>query len=397
MPKKPTQNGGPRQQDIRISMVGGPVSVSLPPSYGSSEEEEDRAWSFGGDAGMSWLTPPSRGQGQRPLSAAARKRAQKNRKAVLAASSISPLATRESSEGDSANDHQLSAASSATSEQRPGPRQASRVSGTRAEASVPGAQLMAAQTQEKDDHLPSTKGDLRRLMDEIRDMWKPEVAAVRAEVQEVRAQVMEVQTKTAEVATEQSQLAGQVTALRSQIEILSRSVETLETRHRRRNIRVRGIPDSVLEDELQPYVTRLALQVSGLPSTTPDVVGSVYRVRRPAASAKGAPRDVVVAFRDMALKTRIMTTPGAREPVQFEGSTLTLYHDLPFLTLVARRRFRDVTAVLRRQGIRYRWGLAGSLSVTYANIAHTITDPATALNVLDQAGIPLDAATVQPG
>uniref|UniRef100_A0A8C5M5E3 Uncharacterized protein n=1 Tax=Leptobrachium leishanense TaxID=445787 RepID=A0A8C5M5E3_9ANUR len=253
--------------------------------------------------------------------------------------------------------------------------------------------------QEEDDDLPLTKRDLRRILDELREIrgvWKPEVAAVREEVVTIRAQVTAVQATTSTVLSEHTHLLGQVAGLRSQVELLSRSVEMLETRHRRRNIRVRGIPDSVSSDELPAYVSRLALRMAGLPPDKPDVIGSVFRVRKPAALSKGTPRDVVVAFHDVAFKVKLMSAPGARDPVKFEGSTLALYHDLPFQTLLARRRFRPVIAVLRRRGIRYRWGLAGALVVTHNNVPYTITDPETAWFDLEAAGILPDPPELQP-
>uniref|UniRef100_A0A8C5MJM4 Uncharacterized protein n=1 Tax=Leptobrachium leishanense TaxID=445787 RepID=A0A8C5MJM4_9ANUR len=157
--------------------------------------------------------------------------------------------------------------------------------GTREPGTLVGPPGSGSVTQivEEDDDLPSTKGDLRRILEEIRGMWRPEVAAVRAEVEVLRAQVTEVRGKTDGVAQEQSHLSDQLTVLRSQVETLTRSVETLESRHRRRNVLVRGIPASVLANDLLPYVERLALQVSGLPSMTTELVGAAFRVRKVAA------------------------------------------------------------------------------------------------------------------
>ncbi|CAH2285779.1 Hypothetical predicted protein, partial [Pelobates cultripes] len=53
------------------------------------------------------------------------------------------------------------------------------------------------------------------------------------------------------------------------------------------------------------------------------------------------------------------------QPLLFHEAPITIYPDLSWLTLQARRILRPITDQLRARNIRYRWGYPLALSITH--------------------------------
>ncbi|CAH2285981.1 Hypothetical predicted protein [Pelobates cultripes] len=107
-----------------------------------------------------------------------------------------------------------------------------------------------------------------------------------------------------------------------------RRVTVLESRHRRMNIRLRGIPERVGGEDLLHFIRRLIAKMGLIGGADPSPVISVFRVRK-----DRAPRDTIIVTKDVTARDNVMARPSAPGLV----SPLYVSHKETLPTLAAQR------------------------------------------------------------
>ncbi|CAH2296991.1 Hypothetical predicted protein [Pelobates cultripes] len=90
-------------------------------------------------------------------------------------------------------------------------------------------------------------------------VWKADLKETQAEVGQLRKKIIEAETRDKSQESQIQATQGQVTDLAKQVQQLTPSVTTLEARHRRWNIRVRGALEHIGGDKLLPYINHLVV------------------------------------------------------------------------------------------------------------------------------------------
>ena len=130
--------------------------------------------------------------------------------------------------------------------------------------------------------------------------------------------------------------------------------EDLENRERRQNLRIRGVPESVTDKELRPYL--LGLFVTLAPHI-PDIDWRLDRAHRslaPKPPAGSNPRDVVVRFHFYESKEALTVATRNKSRIKFKQAKIQIFNDLSPITLAKRRSFRPVTTHLQNLQVPYR-------------------------------------------
>uniref|UniRef100_A0A8C5M0Z2 Uncharacterized protein n=1 Tax=Leptobrachium leishanense TaxID=445787 RepID=A0A8C5M0Z2_9ANUR len=237
----------------------------------------------------------------------------------------------------------------------------------------------------------STKDDIRQLYEDLRALWQNDLTQVRAEIAAISSGSVSMGACLSVLEEERPGVQAQMEDLRKQVTALSSTVLDLETRHRRRNLRIRGIPETVSDEALLPCVSGLVAMLLTLPPDFPVPVTSAFRVRKAAAAPVAAPRDVIAVTTDVSAHAKVLKKAGNVPSVTYNDMQVTIYRDLSFLALAARRRFRDVTTHMRDRGLRYRWGPSGSLLILHGGTMHSVTTPDEARALLDDGMRPPNA------
>ena len=150
--------------------------------------------------------------------------------------------------------------------------------------------------------------------------------------------------------------------------------EDLENRERRQNLRIRGVPESIPDKEIRPYL--LALFVTLAPHI-PDIDWRLDRAHRslaPKPPPGANPRDIIVRFHFYESKEALTIATRNKSRVDFKGAKIQIFNDLSPITLARRRALRPVTSHLQQNQVPYRWGFPFRLSVTKDGSQHSMRD-----------------------
>ncbi|KAM8924562.1 uncharacterized protein RCH25_009251 [Pelodytes ibericus] len=161
------------------------------------------------------------------------------------------------------------------------------------------------------------------------------------------------------------QMQLQNASLNKDILALKQKVTDIEDRSRRRNLKLRGIPESVRNIDLEDYLIDF-LKVY----LDPGIIGPlpferVHRLPRPLNLSQEIPRDTIACFHNAKLKDLLMKQARINPTQDCRFSSISLYADISQATRIQRSEFKSLTAILRDKAIEYRWGFPTKLIISF--------------------------------
>ncbi|CAH2319468.1 Hypothetical predicted protein [Pelobates cultripes] len=228
----------------------------------------------------------------------------------------------------------------------------------------PGTGGLHSVSSDEDNDLPSTKGDIKALLCNIRSLFVADMAVLREEIHTVEGRVRKMEAESQGLATCCVQLEAHNTELqRTQTLLTTRldAMDTMEDRHRSRNVKIRGVPETVT----QGYLGRLLASL-----LTPQQMKTALtdRIPRAARAPADTPRDITLQFQT---RTGQETFMAATRP-----------------TLLWRSLLKPLTTALRQASVPYRWAFPRRLLITHKGASTRVTDPSEIDSVLTALGLP---------
>ncbi|CAH2274459.1 multiple epidermal growth factor-like domains 11 [Pelobates cultripes] len=175
--------------------------------------------------------------------------------------------------------------------------------------------------------------------------------------------------------------------LSAQVQDLRRTVTTLEARHRRKNLRLRGVPENRENTQLLPYLNGFMVTLGIKNATDKAQITTAFRVRKSAAAPKEAPRDVIIVTRDISVRAAIMTRSRELGTALHEGHRVAVYPDTPFAAVSEKRKLAPISKQLRDANIRYCWGMEGYLTTDINGENHMLTSRDNPKSFLQLTGL----------
>ncbi|XP_053571730.1 protein fantom [Bombina bombina] len=204
------------------------------------------------------------------------------------------------------------------------------------------------------ESLPSKK-DFTTLLSQVRSCIKEEISGLRKDINEIGNKVEyleEVQeSNQEEISILQQQLKCQETSIMQ----LHDKLEDLENMERRQNLRIRGVPESVLTSSIPGYLQELFTHIKGAPYDQPIQFDRAHRALRPKSLDPKKPRDIILKFKDYSQKEEVSQLAHKQRSINFQDSNIQIFADLAPRTLLRRREFNHLTAHLRNLNIAYWW------------------------------------------
>lgn len=149
----------------------------------------------------------------------------------------------------------------------------------------------------------------------------------------------------------------------------------LENRGRRRNIRIRGLPENITQEALKDQITAIFNHYLGRAATDVIVIDRLHRVMNRKPNAGNRPRDVLCRLHYSADKEAIMRETWDKGPFLLNGTQIMLLHDLAGKTLAMRKILKPATDLAKQKGASYRWGHPMSLVVKFRGNMFVLRDP----------------------
>lgn len=158
---------------------------------------------------------------------------------------------------------------------------------------------------------------------------------------------------------------------------------------RKRNLWVRGIPETVEGPQLQSVVWAIFNTLLGRLPDAPVGMERCHRALRPRGrDTDPPPRDAVCCLVDFTQKEEILRLARNHDRLEHNGAGIQLFQDLSTIAQQHRRDLRPLLQALRNRCITYRWKFPFCLQATAEN--HTSQLRTTDLQPFcDTLGIPL--------
>lgn len=183
-----------------------------------------------------------------------------------------------------------------------------------------------------------------------------ELKGIRDEMAKLAKRMKSLESELRESQGKIEAACNSIQGLKGSLIELSLQVVDLENRNRRDNIRIRGLPDSVSQDDLIPTVTKIFNQYLNRAEDEPIKMDRVHRVPPHRSSQGVRQRDVLCRIHHYPLKEEIMKAAWAKGSTTWQGSQVILLQDLSGKTLGMRRIVRPILDIARQKGADYRWG-----------------------------------------
>ncbi|OCT74570.1 hypothetical protein XELAEV_18033555mg [Xenopus laevis] len=210
----------------------------------------------------------------------------------------------------------------------------------------------------------AASAELQAALCEVRNLFKTELTAAVAEfmrhIKELGERVDHLERRSNIHTTALQEDQKQLTLCQQQLEA---KIEDLENRSRRGNLRVRGVPKTVID---------------------------LHQLMRGRPRDPNSPRDIILKFHHVETRDLVLQAAStiAKDKLPHQ---MQLYADLAPATLQKRRMMKPITTRLVSQGVKYIWGYSFSLQFTWKGKHQAITTPEAGLILLDKTGANSDS------
>ena len=159
---------------------------------------------------------------------------------------------------------------------------------------------------------------------------------------------------------------------------LKAKVEDLESRSKRQNVRVLGLPENAEGKDARVFMARLFADLLGDLLSGPPELDRAHRSLQPRPRPDDPPRPVIVRFHRYMEKEAVLRWAKSHKDSSYNGHRIKIYED--FSAAVARRRaaFNPVKGLLYRRGVKFGVLYPARLRVTHNNREHIFNSPVAA-------------------
>ena len=208
-----------------------------------------------------------------------------------------------------------------------------------------------------------------------------------SDLRHVADRVSHVETKMGEYASTINALVDANETTEDDIESLKAKIAEMEDRSRRNNLKIRGIPESVKQQDLRHYVAQLFTAALPDMSELDFTVDRIHRLPKPSYLSDNIPRDVILRLHFYHTKEKLMAASRQVEGIPTQYANLQFYADLSQHTLQKRRNLATVTKALRNHKLTYKWGFPTKLIVTKDDREYVMDSLEKGMSMLQAWGI----------
>ncbi|KAK7898831.1 hypothetical protein WMY93_019684 [Mugilogobius chulae] len=224
--------------------------------------------------------------------------------------------------------------------------------------------------QENNEKLESIKEDIAKVNDRMEEVEG------RIEKAEERIQTME----------------DAVTGLVQLHMRLSDKLTDLESRSRRENIRIYGVPETSERDSpsMNAFVEKLLREGLNLDEADNINIERAHRSLGPPPPDGASPRSILVKFLSFKTKEQILRKSWQQKGFTWNGKQISLDNDYPPLILKNRREYADIRKILKDHQIQFQTLFPARLKVKYADGVKTYNTAIEASEDMSNRGFPVE-------
>ncbi|CAH2282029.1 Hypothetical predicted protein [Pelobates cultripes] len=179
------------------------------------------------------------------------------------------------------------------------------------------------------------------MSDKLVKTWQTSIEQLRKEVLDIGNRTAHIKNKLSEYATAHNDIADHVAALEQKVTLIEARMADAEDRSRINNLRLRGVPETVLPGDLQAYVRGLMRPY--IPEIPADMmlVDRVHRVPKLRNLTDTTPRDVLMRAHYFHIKEAVLRASRNRATPHEVYPSVKIMADLSAATLKRRKEFQE--------------------------------------------------------
>lgn len=122
-------------------------------------------------------------------------------------------------------------------------------------------------------------------------------------------------------------------------------LEDQESRDRRKNLRIRGVPETSHQEDLIEIIKKICNPLMNKETTNPIKIERAHRLKRPRELPQENPRDIIVRFKNWEDKNQLWQNLRGKSPIEHEGNHIQFFQNLSQETLKRRRTLKPLLAI----------------------------------------------------
>ncbi|KAM9358436.1 uncharacterized protein ABDE67_003935 [Symphorus nematophorus] len=249
-----------------------------------------------------------------------------------------------------------------------------------------GSQLSLSVDLRKDfkDELTSLRHELNQKLTQIETMLQDHGQAIT----EAEERISDMETSSA--VTKETLLS-----LLKEQRRLREKVTDLESRSRRNNIRVYGVPEDSEGDSMIKFIENLMTTELGLPDGMSLQIQRAHRALTQKPGPDTTPRSIVINFQQFDVKETVLKLAWKKK-IHLNNKQIFFDHDYAYEVMVKRRAYGGIKKALKEKGIRFQTPLT-RIRIRWSTGPRTYEDAPQAARELRARGIQVDAVREDPG
>lgn len=232
--------------------------------------------------------------------------------------------------------------------------------------------------------IDSLNTNLRSEMSAVKDEFRKCIESVQNKLEIHGATLSELEHCATDHSTRISELEANVESLGSKVAYLDNRCEDMESRMRRNNIRLLGVPEGVEGPRPSEFIAQLLQELLGLEER--PLLDRAHRTLRSRPADSQPPRPLVIRVHFYHVRNEILKKSGEASPLLYKGKRLSIFPD--YTTAVAKKRagFGEVKRQLRAcPGVKFGLLYPAVLRLTLRDgSTHRFEDPGLAADFIQK-------------
>lgn len=228
------------------------------------------------------------------------------------------------------------------------------------------------------------KGDndqLRKSIDSVRREMSSKLDSLTEEVQGLKEQLGEMEHRIAQVEDWAAEVSRVLTAATQREEKMQRKLTDLESRSRRNNIRIFGVPEGEEGSLVTHFVSELIKREFPATAELELKIQRAHRSLAPKPRSEAPPRPLILNFQEFTTKEIVLREAWKKGKVQLGNRTLFFDHDYAAEIVQKRREYNGLKKALKEKNIRFQ--------TPYTNMRIHWDDGTQTYNSAHEAGLEL--------
>ncbi|KAM4012270.1 LOW QUALITY PROTEIN: uncharacterized protein ACNLHF_005100 [Anomaloglossus baeobatrachus] len=221
-----------------------------------------------------------------------------------------------------------------------------------------------AEDMDSSKSLPISRSFIKRILNKALEPVVKELSHIKQDIGQIGHRVETLEASQATITTTSNAIISCLHQQEDSVNQIHTILEDHENRERRNNLRIKGLPETVVNEALTPALLSIFSDLIDTDPVPPIELVRAHRSLRP-RSRQGEPsRDVICRFMDYRIKELILKKAREAGTIKYEDSEIRIFQDLAATTLTKRRILKPFTEELRQRQFPYRWLYPFGIAIT---------------------------------